>query len=166
MSPMPSAAPPSCPQRAGARRERPGHQSISEALPIGTPNVRLSSPDVSVREGPRQLTHNCRLELVVVILRSTDLHLHKGTRDASSGFGEMTGPQNLGPQEPSVRLLPPLPLRTPPCAELENSTWVGSRFLITGEVLHPPGTDTPTASLLWTRKWVSGVRAESQGPQG
>ena len=93
----------------GGRRERPGHQRISEAPPTGTRNVRLSSPEVSVREGPRQLTHNCRLELIVVILCSAYLHLHKGTRNASSGFGEMTGPQNLGPQEPSVRILLPLP---------------------------------------------------------
>lgn len=91
----------------GGRRERPGHQRISEAPLTGTPNVQLSSPEVSVREGPRQLTHNCRLELIVVILCSAYLHLHKGTCNASSGFGEMTGPQNLGPQEPSVRILPP-----------------------------------------------------------
>ena len=113
--------------------------------------MRLRSPEVSVRKGPRQLTHNRRLKLVAVVLRSAYLHLHKGARDAAAGLGKVTGPQHLGPQEPSVRILP---ARTP-WAKLESATWVGSHVLITGEVLHPPGADTPTTSLLWTRKIVS-----------
>lgn len=135
----------------GGRRERPGHQRVSEAPLTSISSVRLHSPEVSVRRGPRQLTHNRRLKLVAVVLRSAYLHLHEGARDAAAGLGEVTGPQHLGPQEPSVRIPP---ARTP-WAELESATWVGSRVLITGEVLHPLGAGTPTASLLWMWEIVS-----------
>lgn len=61
----------------------------------------------STSNPPRmQLTHNCCLKLVVVILSSTNLHLHKGTRNTSSKFGEMASPENLGHQRSVLEVLP------------------------------------------------------------
>lgn len=47
------------------------------------------------RRGGSCLTYDICLALAAVVIRSVDLHLHKGTDDAAAIFRQMTGPQHL-----------------------------------------------------------------------